>query len=87
MKTIAFTSPNAGYYAKKNCEMAAALIKGKTHVVRHTGERRKITEYFSRTMHSEEASQFELRNEDGVLAYFCNGQFWDVCTGTLVELV
>ena len=87
MKKQVFTHPQACYYAKANRAIAYDLLRDKTFAVRHTGEIIKIHTFVCYTQHSEEASRMDLLNADGgVIAYFANGQFRDLMTGTVIGL-
>lgn len=87
MKTHYFTHPNAGPLAERDSKIADDLVRGKSMAVRHNGKCIRISEYKSYTMHSQEASRFELIDNEGLLiAFYANGQFWDSLTKTLIEL-
>ena len=62
-------------------------MRNKTIAIRHNGRAIKIAEFKSYTMHSQEASRFELIDSEGLLiAFYTNGQFWDSLTKTLIDL-
>lgn len=87
MTTHCFTHPNASDLASQDSEIATNLMKGKTIAVRHNGRAIRIAEFKSYTMHSQEASRFELIDSEGYLiGYYANGQFWDSLTKTLLIL-
>lgn len=86
MKTHFFTHPQASSLAKQDAEIADELVRNKTVAIRHTGKGTHIAEYKSYTMHSQEASRFFLLDNEGLMiAFYCNGQFWDAFTKTLIE--
>lgn len=85
MKTTCFTHPNASELARIDCSMAVEILDDKKYAILANGRTVKIEEKFFKTMYSQEASQFEVRNSDGVIAFFANGQFWDACSKRIVR--
>jgi hypothetical protein len=87
MKTHFFTHPQASSLAEQDAQIANDLVKGKSVAIRYNGKGTHIAEFKSYTMHSQEASRFELIDNEGLLiAFYANGQFWDAFNKTLVEL-
>jgi hypothetical protein len=65
MKTHFFTHPQASTLAEQDAKIANDLVRGKSVAIRHNGKGIHIAEFKSYTMHSQEASRFELIDNEG----------------------
>lgn len=87
MKNLIFTHPHASGLAEMDARIVHELMYKKEIAILPSGERKVIAQFKSFTMYSQEASRFELIDEEGYLiAFYANGQFWDSLTKRLVTL-
>ena len=90
MQTIInYHSEKPSSAALEMLQIALDQIKGKSCISNGNNNRHVcIDRFVAEIEHNEYTSHITLRNhENGVEAYFCNGQFWTSITKRLVNLV